>query len=57
MQVAFDLREDGPSCFVMEPPGDHVHHWHPDWGLTTHNCFVGEFDGPYPFHEAGRLID
>lgn len=54
--VAFDLRANGPSRFVLEPPAYHLHHWRPDTGLITHTCFTGAFDGPYPFFENGKLI-
>lgn len=55
-QVALDLRPDGPSAFVMEPPGFQLHLWN-DAQLVTHTGFVGEFDGPYPFFEGNELID
>ncbi len=55
-QVALDLRPDGPSAFVMEPPGYLVHQWREGLGLVTHVAYVGEFGGPYPFYEGGRLI-
>jgi 3',5'-cyclic AMP phosphodiesterase CpdA len=50
-QVALDLRTDGPSRFVMEPPGYQLHKWHPDSGLISHIAYVGAFDGPYPFYD------
>lgn len=56
-QVALDLRPDGPSAFVMEPPACLIHVWRPDTGLITHTSFIGDFDGPYPFSEGGRLIE
>lgn len=55
-QVALDLRPDGPSAFVMEPPGFQLHWWNGSQ-LVTHTAFVGEFDGPYPFFEGKELID
>jgi len=55
-QVAMDLREDGPGCFVMEPPGYQLHLWR-DGRLTTHTCVVGDYAGPYRFRENGVLID
>lgn len=57
LAVPFDLRENGPSCFLLEPPGFHVHHWRPEACLITHTCFIGTFDGSYPFFEEGKLID
>ncbi|MEO8384119.1 MAG: phosphodiesterase [Betaproteobacteria bacterium] len=50
-QVALDLRDDGPSRFVMEPPGYQLHKWHPDTGLISHTAYIGKFDGPYPFRD------
>ncbi|WP_110685037.1 phosphodiesterase [Salinicola aestuarinus] len=55
-QVALDLREGGPSAFVMEPPGYQLHLWR-DGELITHHAVIGDYPGPYPFHEAGGLID
>jgi 3',5'-cyclic AMP phosphodiesterase CpdA len=55
-QVALDLRADGPSAFVMEPPACLLHVWRPDTGLVTHTSYIGEFAGPYPFYEDGKLI-
>jgi 3',5'-cyclic AMP phosphodiesterase CpdA len=55
-QVALDLRPDGPSAFVMEPPGFHLHEWR-DGALVTHHAYIGDYPGPYPFHEGGALID
>jgi 3',5'-cyclic AMP phosphodiesterase CpdA len=57
-QVALDLRPDGPSAFVLEPPGYQLHHWIDGTGLVTHTAVIGDFDGPHPFYDAeGRLID
>jgi 3',5'-cyclic AMP phosphodiesterase CpdA len=57
-QVALDLRADGPSAFVLEPPGFQLHQWIEGTGLVTHTAVIGEYDGPHPFHDAaGRLID
>lgn len=57
-QVALDLRPDGPSAFVMEPPGFQLHLWAPEAGLVSHTATIGEFGGPAPFFDAeGRLID
>jgi 3',5'-cyclic AMP phosphodiesterase CpdA len=56
-QVALDLRPDGPSAFMMEPPACLLHVWRPDTGLLSHTSYVGDFDGPYPFFENGRLIE
>ena len=55
-QVALDLRDDGPDCFVMEPPGYQLHLWR-DGRLVSHTCAVGEYAGPYRFRQGGVLID
>ncbi len=54
--VALDLSTEAPDHFVMEPPGFHLHA-QTDSGLVTHTAYIGDFDGPYPFREDGRLID
>jgi len=56
-QVALDLSPDAPSQFVMEPPGYQLHKWQPETGLVSHTAYIGKFDGPYPFYDAGGLID
>jgi Icc protein len=57
-QVALDLRDDGPSAFVMEPPAFALHRYEPDTGIVTHHGYVDAADGPYPFYEPeGALID
>jgi len=55
-QVAFDLRAVAPSAFMMEPPGYQLHYWN-GAQLVTHTAYIGDFDGPYPFFENGKLID
>jgi 3',5'-cyclic AMP phosphodiesterase CpdA len=57
-QVALDLRTNGPSAFVLEPPGYQLHTWIEGTGLVTHTAVIGDYDGPYPFYEpGGALID
>ena len=55
-QVALDLRPDAPSAWMLEPPGFRVHAWDGE-RLLTHTAPSGDFEGPYPFHENGALID
>lgn len=55
-QVALDLREAGPDCFVMEPPGYQLHAWR-GGRLVTHTVVLGDWPGPYRFREGGVLID
>ena len=56
-QVALDLADEALSRFVMEPPAYALHAYAPRTGLISHMAFVGDFAGPYPFHENGKLID
>ncbi len=56
-QIVLDLQADAPAHFGLEPAGYLLHWWHPQAGLVTHNGVVGEYAGPYPFYDAGGLID
>lgn len=56
-QVALDLDDDAASRFVMEPPAFQLHLWREGVGLVSHTAAIGEFAGPYPFYEGGKLID
>lgn len=56
-QVALDLAADAASRFVMEPPAYGLHAYTPETGVISHTAFVGDFAGPYPFYEDGKLID
>ncbi|OMG74997.1 phosphodiesterase [Burkholderia ubonensis] len=57
-QVAFDLRDNAPSAFRLEPPAFAVHRHTPDAGMITHHVYVDEGAGPYPFYEpTGELVD
>jgi hypothetical protein len=42
---------------MMEPPGYQLHKWTAGNGIVSHTAFIGEFAGPYPFYEGGKLID
>ncbi len=56
--VAYDLREDAPHDFLLEPPACETHYWREDTGLISHITFIGKYDGPYPFREeGGQYID
>ena len=48
-QVVLDLREDAPSCFVLEPPAFLLHQWVDGTGLVTHTAAVDRAPGPFPF--------
>jgi Icc protein len=56
-QVALDLADDARSQFVMEPPGFQLHLWREGVGVVSHTAAIGDFEGPYPFYEGGKLID
>jgi len=56
-QVALDLSINAPSAFVLEPPGFLVHAWDESGAVVTHLKPVGDFAGPFPFHQDGALID
>jgi 3',5'-cyclic AMP phosphodiesterase CpdA len=56
-QVALDLADDAASRFVMEPPAFQLHLWREGSGVISHTATIGEFAGPYPFYEGGKLID
>ena len=56
-QVALDLADDARSQFVMEPPGFQLHLWRAGVGVVSHTAAIGDFAGPYPFYEGGKLID
>lgn len=56
-QVCLDLAPQAASCFALEPPAFRVHAWTAHSGLVTHLMPVGEFAGPFPFHDAHGLID
>jgi 3',5'-cyclic AMP phosphodiesterase CpdA len=57
-QVHLDLRQPGALAWTLEPPACLLHLWREGTGLVTHTSHIGDFAGPYPFHEPdGRLID
>lgn len=56
-QICLDLAPDANSAWILEPPGFHLHAWSGPGRMVTHVAMVGRFDGPYPFHDGGRLID
>jgi 3',5'-cyclic AMP phosphodiesterase CpdA len=57
-QVALDLVDTAASQWELEPPQFQLHAWNERDGLVTHVASIGEFEGPFPFHEpGGALID
>lgn len=57
-QVALDILPQAQSQWVLEPPAYKLHVYDDATGsVVTHTAHIGEFDGPYPFHDGGKLID
>ena len=57
-QVTLNLDPDASSDWMLEPPAFRVHGWDAtNQRLVTHLAPTGHYDGPYPFHAEGRLID
>jgi Icc protein len=56
-QVVLDLHPEAASQWNLEPGGFRIHAWAPGTGLISHTRPVGEFEGPFPFHMGGALID
>jgi 3',5'-cyclic AMP phosphodiesterase CpdA len=48
-QVTLALKLGAPESLILEPPAYLLHRWTPENGLVTHQAYVGEFRGPYPF--------
>lgn len=51
--VVFDLEPGAPSAFAMEPPQFALHRWTRESGFVSHNVFVEDYAGPYPFLTCG----
>ncbi|GKT24067.1 hypothetical protein AVHM3334_13635 [Acidovorax sp. SUPP3334] len=56
-QVCLDLAEDAASAWTLEPPGFALHALPRGSRMVRHTVASGSYPGPYPFHEAGQLID
>lgn len=56
-QVALDLDPEAASQWVLEPPGFRILAQDSRGRVVTHIAAAGEFEGPFPFHEGGKLID
>lgn len=56
-QVALDFCPDAADMFCLEPPSYQLHWYRPDAGLVSHTALIGDWSGPFPFFENGRLID
>jgi len=56
-QVVLNLAPQSNSRWNLEPGAFRIHAWEKSAGLVTHTMPVGVFEGPYPFHADGVLID
>ena len=56
-QVCLDLAPDAASAWTLEPPGFALHALPQGGRLVSHLAASGAFEGPFPFHEGGKLID
>jgi len=56
-QVCLDMDPSAASAWSLEPPGYRVHAWSPEGRLVTHLVCSGDYEGPFPFHMNGVLID
>lgn len=56
-QVCLDLAPDAASAWTLEPPGFALHALPAGGRLVSHLVASGRYEGPYPFHDDGRLID
>jgi len=56
-QVRLDLAPDAASSWVLEPPGFGLHALSASGRLVSHTVASGTYDGPFPFHDDGQLID
>lgn len=57
-QVCLDLSPEAVSAWCLEPPAMKVHAWdHQGQRLVSHLALIEQYEGPYPFHEGGKLID
>ena len=52
-----DLDPEAASQWILEPGGVKVYAWDSDRGVVSHQMPCGTFEGPYPFHDGGKLID
>jgi 3',5'-cyclic-AMP phosphodiesterase len=50
-QVCLDFAPDAKPAFAFEPPGFRVHAWTADVGVVSHLAPIGEFEGPFLFHD------
>lgn len=56
-QVCLDIAPGAASMWALEPPGFGLHALPATGRLVSHTVASGQYDGPFPFHEADKLID
>ena len=56
-QVCLDIAPDAASMWMLEPPGFGLHALPENGRLVSHTVASGHYDGPFPFHDEGQLID
>ena len=56
-QVCLDLSPEAASTWTLEPPGFGLHALAPGGRLVSHTVASGQYDGPFPFHDGGGLIN
>ena len=45
-QIQFDLGDDAPVAFILEPAGLMLHVWHNN-AMASHTLYTGQHEGPY----------
>ena len=56
-QVCLDLDPNAASAWTYEPPAYALHALPKGGRLVSHLAASGAFEGPFPFHDGGKLID
>lgn len=56
-QVCLDLVPNAASAWTLEPPGFVLHALSVAGLVSSHTVACGQFEGPFPFHDGGQLID
>lgn len=56
-QVCLDLAPHAASAWTLEPPGFVLHALSVAGQVSSHTVACGQFEGPFPFHDGGQLID
>lgn len=56
-QVVLDISPDAASCWNLEPPAYKIYVHQTNAEVLSYIAYVNDYEGPYPFHEGGKLID